>query len=69
MVEPGFPVGVGGGHRPHWGHQPLTWALFGRNICENERIGSRGEAARWQWSMDPPLVKKRYISICDTKSL
>ena len=28
----------------HWGdgRRPLTRALFGENVCENERIGSRG---------------------------
>ena len=37
MVDPGFPVG---GCRPIGGHGPLMWALFGRNVCKNERIGS-----------------------------
>ena len=33
-----FPLG---GTNPHWrGHQPLTQALFGENICKNERIWS-----------------------------
>ena len=25
---------------PLGGHGPPTWALFGENVCENERIGS-----------------------------
>ena len=29
-----------GGMHPLGGHGPLTWALFGENVCENERIGS-----------------------------
>ena len=32
VADPGFPVG---------GYQPLMWALFGKNICKNERIGSQ----------------------------
>ena len=39
MADPGFPVG--GGVHPLGGHGPLMWALFGENVCENERIGSR----------------------------
>ena len=36
VADPGFPVG---------GRGPPTWALFGENVCENERIGShRGGA-------------------------
>ena len=38
VADPGFPVG---GHGPVRGHGPLTQALFGENVCENERIGSR----------------------------
>ena len=38
VADPGFPVGgrrvVGGGH------QPPMWALFGKNVCRNERTGS-----------------------------
>ena len=36
-ADPGFLVGGG--------HGPLTKALFGENVCENERIGSRGGRA------------------------
>ena len=32
-MEPGFPVGGGGGGSP-------TRALFGENVCQNIRIGS-----------------------------
>ena len=33
VADPGFPVG---------GRGPPTWALFGENVCKNERIGSHG---------------------------
>ena len=38
-AELGFPIG---GMDPFWGgvESPM-WALFGENVCENERIGSR----------------------------
>ena len=44
VADPGFPIG---GHAPvRGGHGPPTWALFGENVCENERIGShRGACA------------------------
>ena len=40
MADPGFPVGQG----VHLleGCGPPTWALFGENVCKNERIGSHG---------------------------
>ena len=38
VVDPGFPVG--GGHvHPLGGREPPTRALFGENVCKNERIG------------------------------
>ena len=41
MADPGFPVG---GTCTHWGgHGPPMRALFGENVCENERIGSHME--------------------------
>ena len=38
-----FPLGGGGGPDAigGGGHQPPMRALFSRNVCENERIGSR----------------------------
>ena len=40
----GSRISVGGVH-PLGGRGPPTWALFGENVCENERIGShRGRA-------------------------
>ena len=38
VADPGFPIG---GRGPVMGrHGPPMWALFGENVCENERIGS-----------------------------
>ena len=42
VADPGFPVGGCGLIR---GHGPPTLALFGENVCENERIGSHGGCA------------------------
>ena len=39
VADPGFPVG---GRGPVVGCGPLTWALFTKNVCKNERIGSVG---------------------------
>ena len=36
-MDPGFPAG---GRRAVEGRPPPMWALFGKNVCENERIGS-----------------------------
>ena len=38
VADPGFPEG---------GRGPPMWALFGENVCENERIGP---------PLDPPMV-------------
>ena len=46
MADPGFPVG---------GHRPSTRVLFGKNVCENERIGSRWRGRR-RHPPDPPKV-------------
>ena len=49
VVDPGFPVG--GGMHLLGGCGPLTWALFGENVWENERIGPhRG----WHAPSTPP---------------
>ena len=43
-ADPGFPIG---GVDPFCrGGGPLMWALFGENVCENERIGPWGARAR-----------------------
>ena len=36
-----------GGMDPLGGCGPQKQALFGKNVCENERIGSRGGACTW----------------------
>ena len=38
VVDQGFPVG---GAPTRWGWGPPTLELFGKNVCKNERIGSR----------------------------
>ena len=46
MADPGFPVGgmdLLGGRV-----DPLMWALFGKNVCENKRIGHA--------PLDPPML-------------
>ena len=57
MADPGFHVG---GHAPIGGCRPPTWALFGENVCENERIGSHSTPP-----LDPPmspLAKSDYLN-------
>ena len=45
VADPGFPIG---GHAPiGGGHGPLMWALFGKNVCKNERIGSHRGGMHW----------------------
>ena len=43
-----FPPPTGGGGRGPvlGGHGPPMWALFGENVCENERIGFRRGGGR-----------------------
>ena len=41
-ADPEFPVG---GWTRFGGRGPPMWALFGENVCEDERIGSRGGGA------------------------
>ena len=56
VVGPGFPVG--GGVHPLGGHGPPTRALFGENVCKNERIGSHGGGGggvRPARPLDPPM--------------
>ena len=47
VADPGFPVG---------GRGPPMQALFGKNVCENERIGSWGGACAGHASLDLPMV-------------
>ena len=41
LVSGGSRISRWGGTSTHWEHQPLMQALFGKNVCENKRIGSR----------------------------
>ena len=38
------------------GHGTSMWALFGQNVCKNERIGSRREGMHPAHPLDPPMV-------------
>ena len=50
VEDPGFPVG-------ERGRQPRMQALFGENVCQNEKIGSCwGRGLLRQHSLDPPLI-------------
>ena len=61
-ADPGFPVG-GGANLP-------TQALFGENICKNERIWSCwGGAHRKLLYVDPPLKVNSVVSSQFTKLL
>ena len=40
---------------PLGGRGPPTWALFGENVCENERIGSHMGGVRPARPLDPPM--------------
>ena len=52
VADPGFPIG---GMDPSGECGPLTGALFGENVCENERIGSVGGVYR---PLYPPMGAK-----------
>ena len=49
-------LGGGGGR-----HRPLTWALFGENVCENERIGSRWGGGRRRRPLDQPIGREKEV--------
>ena len=49
VADPGFPVARD--VDPLGGAGPPMWALFGENVCENERIGSRRQ---WRAPGTPP---------------
>ena len=50
-----FPFG---GHQPHGGQHQMR-ALFGENVCENEKIGRLGGAASREHPRRsaPPMVR------------
>ena len=50
LADPGFPVAGG--------RQPPMRTLFGENVCENERIGSRGGGAPVAPHLDPPMISQ-----------
>ena len=43
VADPGFPMGGGGMSPLGEGRGPLTWVLFGKNVCEKE-LGPIGGA-------------------------
>ena len=52
MADPGFPVGGG---------QPPMRTIFGRNVCENKRIGSDwGGGVGWGTPAAPPGFANEY---------
>ena len=60
-VGPGFPEGAWTHFR---GRGPPMWVLFGENVCENERIGSRrGSVRRKILYVDPPMVYFHSIAV------
>ena len=57
-----FVMYSGGSRIPRRGGRgPSTWALFGKNVCENERIGSRRGRA--------PGTPPRSVNVVNTKVL
>ena len=54
----GSSISHKGGVHPLGGRGPLTWALFGENVCENKRIGSNRGACAGHAPPDPPMVKQ-----------
>ena len=61
MADPGFPAGGGrgpvrGACGPIKGHGPPMWALFGKNVCKNKRIGSHRRSVRPARPLDPPML-------------
>ena len=55
VADPGFPVG--GVWTCYGGRGPLMQVLFAKNVCENERIGSRrGGVRRVSLTLSPDTV-------------
>ena len=62
VADPGFPVG--GAMGPLGGRGPPTQALFGENVCENERNGShRGWRVPGTPPPDPPMLHTLHTSL------
>ena len=53
VADPGFPIGG------VWTHYGGVWALFTKNVCENERIGSRRGGMHWACPLDLPMLLSR----------
>ena len=53
-----------GGVHPLGGHGPPTWALFGENVCENERIGSHRGACTGHSPLDLPMQYEVSMTVC-----
>ena len=56
VTDPGFPIG--GGTKPLGGSRPPMRVLFGKNVYENEKIGSCWGGARRRRPLDPPMKYK-----------
>ena len=65
VADPGFPIEGGGGMHPLGGCGPPMWALFSKNVCKNERIGSHKGG---MCQACPPRSANVYIfwSLCQT---
>ena len=61
VADPGLPVG---GCGPIGGHGPLTWVLFGKNVCKNKRIGSCREGMHLACPLDLPM--HAFLKLCQT---
>ena len=57
VVHPGFPIGGD----PLVGCGPLIQVLFGKNVCENERIGSHRGHAPGMPPLDPPMTDEGWL--------
>ena len=55
VADPGFPVRGGGMHPLGGGCRPPMQALFGENVCKNERIGSHRGGVHPARPLDPPM--------------
>ena len=66
MEDPGFSVV---GLHPLGGRGPLTWALFGENVCENKRIGSHRGRAQGTPPLDPPMHNKCLYELVQTEQI
>ena len=66
MADPGFPVGGCAPIREGCG--PPTWALFIKNVCENERIGSHGGVYPLG-GCGPPMQELFTKNVCENERI